>query len=304
MERQPLVSILTNTKNRANLIPLCIESIRNQTYTNYEHIIADGGDDETAAVVASYNDPHIKYIKVSEGGVYAQTKKAFEVSKGEYITFLDDDDEYLPEKIEKQVELITSLPEDYGFIYGAMTYYDFQTKKQVDFHPADYSGENLLELSLTAPIICGMPTLMFRREVFEKLGGSWIQNIGDPSSDWAMACKALRAGYKVGALKESYLRIYVNHGFQRLSSEAATAQNATKHIQFHKYFLEEYDDIFEARPELAKNHIENLIYYHLILKDYRSAFRYWKKLLSDVPGIRSLLVYPYYYLKLKGNGNK
>ena len=53
-------------------------------------------------VVLSYNDPHIKYIKV-QGGPIEQTKNAFILSKGEYITFLDDDDEYLPNKLEKQI---------------------------------------------------------------------------------------------------------------------------------------------------------------------------------------------------------
>ena len=89
---QPLVTILTDTKNRASLISRCIESIQKQTYQNYEHIIADGGSDNTEEIVRSYNDPRIKYVKVPTGGPVAQTKIAFEMSKGEFITFLDDDD--------------------------------------------------------------------------------------------------------------------------------------------------------------------------------------------------------------------
>lgn len=100
---QPLITIITNTKNRAHLISRCIESIQQQSYQNYEHIISDGcSTDNTESVVLSYNDPHIKYIKV-QGGPIEQTKNAFILSKGEYITFLDDDDEYLPNKLEKQI---------------------------------------------------------------------------------------------------------------------------------------------------------------------------------------------------------
>ena len=56
MDKQPLVTILTDTKNRAGLISRCIESIQKQTYQNYEHIIADGGSDNTEEVVIAYND--------------------------------------------------------------------------------------------------------------------------------------------------------------------------------------------------------------------------------------------------------
>ena len=109
VNNQPLVTIITNTKNRANLISRCIESIQKQTYQNYEHIVADGGTDNTKQVVEAYNDPHIKYISVPVGGPVAQTREAFNISKGDFITFLDDDDEYTPEKIEKQLELICLL---------------------------------------------------------------------------------------------------------------------------------------------------------------------------------------------------
>jgi glycosyltransferase involved in cell wall biosynthesis len=61
-KKLPLVTIITNTKNRARLISRCIESIQNQTYQNYEHIVADGGTDNTKKIVESYNDPHIIYI--------------------------------------------------------------------------------------------------------------------------------------------------------------------------------------------------------------------------------------------------
>lgn len=140
IEHHPLVTILTDTKNRAGLISRCIESIQRQTYQNYEHIIADGGSDNTEDVVKSYNDPKIKYVKVPVGGPVAQTRASFAMSKGEYITFLDDDDEYLPEKLEKQLELILSLPNEYGFIYGSMSYYDNSTKEHLYDHLATVRG--------------------------------------------------------------------------------------------------------------------------------------------------------------------
>lgn len=285
--KKPLVSIITNTLNRSDLIHRCIESIQKQTYQNYEHIIADGSDnEETKKVVLSYNDPKIKYVHVPSGGPVIQTRTAFEMSGGDYITFLDDDDEYLPEKLEKQLNLIQSLPEDYGFIYGSMTYYDYDTNEQLRIHEASYSGEGLLPLAISKPIICGTPTLMFRRNVFESIGGTWISGIGNEMSDWALVCKALSQGWKVGALKESYLRIYVNHGGMRMSDSQFYKNHAERYIKFHMHFLSTYDNIFKQNPKLAYYHYYNLCRYYTALKDRKNAWKYWKLYMNTMPNLK------------------
>jgi len=122
---KPLVSVLTITYNRADLIHKCIESIQRQTYPNYEHVIVDGGStDDTEEVVMKYHDSHIRYVKLKEKGPAIQMNRAFAESKGEMITFLDDDDEYLPMKISKQVERMEELGKDYGMVYCWMSYYN------------------------------------------------------------------------------------------------------------------------------------------------------------------------------------
>lgn len=288
-KNHPLVSILTDTKNRPQLIHLCIESIQKQTYQNYEHIIADGSDnDETEKVVSSYRDPRIKYVKVPTGGPVKQTRLAFEMSKGDFITFLDDDDEYLPEKIEKQLELIQSLPEDCGFIYGSMTYYDFQTKKQLYIHEANLTGGlELLPIAVANPVICGTPTLMYRRHVFESIGGTWVSGIGNERSDWALVCKTLKQGWKIGALKASYLRIYVNHSAVRLSNDKFYNDNAERYLRFHQYFLEEYQNVFETNPQAASLHLLECFSSCMELKKRLDGYQYWKRLMSVNPNVRN-----------------
>lgn len=299
MEReQVLVTIITNTKNRANLISRCIESIQKQTYQNYEHIIADGGTDNTKEIVSTYNDPHIKYISVPDGGPIAQTREAFLLSKGDFITFLDDDDEYLPEKIEKQVELITSLSNEYGFIYGAMSYYDNNTKKYLYDHSALIEGgKEILPIAIAKATICGTPTLMFRRNVFESIGGTWISGIGNEMSDWALGCKALKQGWKVAALKESYLKIYINHRSVRMSDSHFYQDRSERNIKFHSYFLSEYTDVIKMYPESAVIHYESLIHNYISVGKIRMAFDYWRKLVSVKFNFRSLLLFPYCVLK-------
>lgn len=298
IHKGPLITIITDTKNRAGLISRCIESIQKQTYQNYEHIIADGGSDNTEDIVKSYNDSKIKYIRVPEGGPVVQTSEAFKLSKGEFITFLDDDDEYLPEKLEKQLELILSLSEEYGFIYGAMTYYDNNTKQQLRIHPAEIEGgKEILPMAVANPVICGTPTLMFRRNVFEAIGGTWISGIGNERSDWALVCKAINQGWKVAALKESYLKIYVNHQTIRMSDARFYRDNSERYIKFHNYFLTEYADVLNLYPKSRVYHYECLTRFYLDLGTINMAINYWMSLIKVHPNFRSFALLPYYYIK-------
>lgn len=297
-KKLPLVTIITNTKNRARLISRCIESIQNQTYQNYEHIVADGGTDNTKKIVESYNDPHIIYISIPEGGPVAQTKEAFKLSKGEFITFLDDDDEYTPEKLEKQLDLIQSLSDDYGFIYGAMTYYDNNTKEQLNIHGAEIEGgSEILPIAISKPTICGTPTFMFRRKAFESIGGTWIFGIGNDMSDWALGCRALKQGWKVAALKESYLRIYVNHQATRMSDADFYKDNSQRYIKFHNHFLSEYADIIAKNPKVGTFHYDNLVHFYVAAGRTGDAFKTWYKLIKTRPNFRSLVSFPYYFFR-------
>lgn len=296
-QNQPLVTIITNTKNRASLIPRCIESIQRQTYQNYEHIIADGGSDNTEEVVSSYKDSRIRYLKVPVGGPVAQTREAFLLSKGNFITFLDDDDEYLPEKLEKQLELIQSLPDHY-FIYGSMTYYDNVSKKELRIHKADLEGgKEILPIAISKPVICGTPTLMFSRKIFESIGGTWISGIGNDMSDWALVCKALSQGWKVAALKDSFLKIYINHSAVRMSDPIFYKDNSARYIKFHSYFISEYADIIRQFPKSGIYHYRMLVRYSLMCDKYHDAFINWGRLLKSKPSFKSLALLPYSLLK-------
>ena len=134
--KEPLISVVTITRNRGKLIGRCIQSVLNQTYKNIEHIVVDGAsDDETDEVVSRFKDERLVYLKLRENWSLEKTYKfGTSKAKGEYICFLDSDDEYLPTKIEKQVNLIESLPEEYGMVYCWMTYYDSSknTFRQLD----------------------------------------------------------------------------------------------------------------------------------------------------------------------------
>ena len=108
MENQPLVSVITITRNRGKLIGRCIDSVLNQTYKNIEHIIVDGAsDDETDSVVATYNDIRLRFLKLKENWSLEKTYKyGTAQAKGKYICFLDSDDEVTPTWLDSYVAAI------------------------------------------------------------------------------------------------------------------------------------------------------------------------------------------------------
>lgn len=100
-----LVSIVLCTYNRANLIGNAIESVLAQTYTSWElFIIDDGSEDCTDEVVKQYKDSRIHYIKMNKNRFYCYAANyGLDYCKGEYIAFLNSDDVWFPNKLEKQI---------------------------------------------------------------------------------------------------------------------------------------------------------------------------------------------------------
>lgn len=266
----PLVSIITITYNRCDLIHRCIESIQKQTYQNYEHIIVDGNStDDTENVVKSYKDPHIRYKKLDTRGPEIQMREGSKMAQGKYVTFLDDDDEYLPEKINKQVQFFESLSEDYGLIYCWMTFYDIGTGRIVYEHKNTLRGD-VADVSLEMPRVCGTPTLMVRKDVFESVGGTFNDSIGFLMSDWEMAARICQIT-KVDYIPESLVRVYVNHSKERLSKTNSKARGG---IVYHNHFLSYFRVNFERSPQYAKYHYYELAKCYLELGDKKKAWQY------------------------------
>jgi GT2 family glycosyltransferase len=95
----PLFSIILTTYNRSQFLPRAINSVLQQTFTDFELIIVDDhSTDNTQHVVTEFNDKRITYIRLDHNqGVSTARNTGITQAKGEYLCFLDDDDEYLPE---------------------------------------------------------------------------------------------------------------------------------------------------------------------------------------------------------------
>ncbi len=113
------VTVITATYNRASYLKKSIECILGQTYQNFEYIIVDDGStDNTQEVVNGFDDDRIKLISNKNNkGVSHARNIGLTNAKGDYIVFQDDDDFCRLDKIEKQLNYILGLPDNYKFTY-------------------------------------------------------------------------------------------------------------------------------------------------------------------------------------------
>ena len=101
----PLVSVVLPTYNRAHTLPRAMASVLNQSYRNIELLVVDDGSkDNTAEVMAGISDPRVRYIPLPENGGASHARNAgMAEAVGAYIAFQDSDDEWLADKLARQV---------------------------------------------------------------------------------------------------------------------------------------------------------------------------------------------------------
>ena len=146
---KPLVSVIIPTYNRAHLIGETLDSIIAQTYTNWECIVVDDGStDNTDEVMDRYctKDQRIQYHhrpKNRPKGGNACRNYGFELSKGEYVNWFDDDDLMFPKKIEIQIEQIHNTKYDFAVCQTIM--YDKKLMRKIGLRANKLKSDNIFE---------------------------------------------------------------------------------------------------------------------------------------------------------------
>jgi len=103
----PLISVIVPCYNRKEWIPFTIESLLDQTYTNFEAIFVQDGGEDIDDILGKYNDPRLKLYKHSENkGLPAARNTGLRNCKGDFISLLDSDDQYLPLALEFRLSML------------------------------------------------------------------------------------------------------------------------------------------------------------------------------------------------------
>lgn len=170
---EPRVSVILPTYNRAHLLKRAIRSVVNQTYKDFELIIVnDGSVDSTEEAIKTFDDKRIIYIKQSNRGAAAAVNKGIESTRGKFIAFLDDDDEWLPEKLKIQMEIFEKEPSKTGVVYTGKWRIDITSNKKTYApysHILNKEGDIHKEL-FAYPNFVSPVTAIVRKECLEKVG--------------------------------------------------------------------------------------------------------------------------------------
>ncbi|MFB2550335.1 glycosyltransferase family 2 protein [Ensifer soli] len=168
LTRAPLVSIIMPTYNRAYTIGEAIQSALDQTYQNWELIIADdASDDKTPMVVAQFKDPRIRYMQFEKSNGAGTRNKGLRFARGEYIAYLDSDNLWDPLFLDVMMRHLLDRP---GQPMAYAGYFDteivgarvtLQNISLPPFNPIQLSSRNFIDLN----------TIVHHRHLYEWIGG-------------------------------------------------------------------------------------------------------------------------------------
>lgn len=166
-----LVSVIIPTYNRGHLIEASIRSVLEQTYTNLELILVDDGStDNTAEVAGLFSDPRFHYVQQPNRGRSNARNHALSLVKGKYITFLDSDDLYLPNKIEIQVDYLKNNPGT-GMVYTSAHCINEQGEMIKHKYEATVSGLIYESVAFFSRVTITLPTVMTYKNIMDSVGG-------------------------------------------------------------------------------------------------------------------------------------
>lgn len=172
--QKPKVSIILPTYNRAQYIFEAIESVQQQTYTNWElFVVDDGSTDKTIAIFTEIiSDNRIILVKTPYRlGITGTRNEGLRNVTGEFIAFIDSDDLWEKNKLEKQVDAFCEYPEAGYCLTGG---YNFKRKNDpTQFFYKQRTGQRYDDLFLSffkSEVTAATPSLVFRKECLEKAG--------------------------------------------------------------------------------------------------------------------------------------
>lgn len=169
MSDAPLISVIIPTYNRSFLLKRALKSVLEQTYQNLEIIIVDDASkDDTENVVSGLGSSKIRYFKHDVNkGAQAARNTGIKNAKGSFIAFLDSDNEWYPQKLEKQIEAFRVSSEKVGVVYS---FHDeintiINTRKEMIYKQSGDVYKDLLTYSLIDYI-----TPLVKSDCFKKIG--------------------------------------------------------------------------------------------------------------------------------------
>lgn len=254
--KKPLVSIITPTFNRAHILPRAVKSVLQQTHDNFELIIIDdrSGDNTREVVEALMQaDKRISFIQLENNkGASAARNAGLSAAKGDYITFIDSDDEYDIRKIERQLAKFLETTDDkLGIVTCGRK--DFRKGKLYSDWIPGINTNVLGNLFNDKRMGAGTPFLMIKKEVL-KSGVKFDTNI-NVVEDFDFVVQALMNGFAFDFVPEPL--VYVHH------DEEERNFNYERGFKAREYLYKKYNSYLETHHDQRKAFLVKSCFFYI-----------------------------------------
>lgn len=249
MKFKGLVSCIIPSFKRTDTLRRAINSILSQTYKNLEILVVDDNlrEDEYSKslreIIKEYeNDSRVKLIVQEKHINGAEARNAgIRASNGEYVAFLDDDDEWLPEKLEHQLSYLEENP-----IYdGCSTLYNEYKSKQIIHSCPPYTPDNIFNKIFRREVAVFTSTVLVKKNCIVNSG--MFDNKLKRHQDLQMLLR-FTSKYKLGVVTKYDVKLHIDSDINR--------PNADKIIEIKEAFFKSVEDLYKTCPSKEKQLIK------------------------------------------------
>ncbi|SEI54069.1 Glycosyl transferase family 2 [Alkalibacterium gilvum] len=285
--------IITTYKRDQEYLKRAIDSVLNQTYEHTELIVIDDNGLNTEyqknvfnLIESYYSNNSINYFpnEINQGAQVSRNN-GLKKASGDYISFLDDDDEWLPDKLKKQILLFENTKKKkLGLVYCDYNVIT-ESQEEIDIKKVkvpEYEDQTAFRELLRINYIASTSFPLIKRECFEKIGGFDTTLVA--SQDYDMWIRIMKK-YEISAINEPLVNYY-KHDEERITSNPEKKEHAEK-VFLKKHF----NDISKDRKALGEKYKKIGIYLMKQNKNSEARQYFKKSILNEPIGIR---VYKYY----------
>ena len=233
----PIISVIIPTYNHANYLGRALQSVLDQTYTNWEAIIIDNhSTDNTDEIMNKFDHPQITYLKINNNGVIAASRNAgIQAANGEWVAFLDSDDWWTNNKLQKCVDRIDDKVD--------VIYHDMEF---VTDSPRWFRRKNVNSWQVKNPVL--MDLLLRGNALVNSsviLRSSLLKQIGGISERVEMiASEDYNTWLRLAQLTENFIYLPRRLGYYLQHSQSISKKDMSK---------TSLEAVAEFRPLLSKN---------------------------------------------------
>ena len=273
----PKVSVVISTHNRREMLKRAIDSVLKQTFQDFEIIVVDDGNEPAEEVARSFSDARIRYVRheIPHRGAPAARNTGIKSSQGEFVAFLDDDDEWLPLKLQLQVKALDENPE------AGLCFCGFEAVgengKSLYFNK--YRKEGLVEpyLDVLNKSFAWTSSILARKDVLD--GGFLFDENLLKNQEWDLTLRMAKANIKFYSINQVLLKLHV-HGNQLGGPKNLPNRIVGLHVFIQKYSLD-----YQKHPELLSRRYGELALLYKESKQQIKSLVYFAKAFVACPRI-------------------